>query len=114
MFSNGKFKNVIGQVTTREGCPVEPGFSLSRNYTLKLERSTTKNWIAVEDAPNGAKVDGNLSPTVFCTAPTTSSEDRNVFAIYVSYYVKVSFHLQFIRPSKFIFFRAFFYFWCTF
>ncbi|XP_058800008.1 LOW QUALITY PROTEIN: phosrestin-2-like [Phymastichus coffea] len=87
MFSNGKFKNVIAQVTSREGCPVEPGFSLSRNYTLRLERGTTKNWIALEDDPGGAKADGNLSPTVFCS--NSSSEDRNVFAIYVSYYVKV-------------------------
>lgn len=46
---------------------------------------TTKNWIALEDsyAKNGA----SLASTVLCN--TNNVEDRNVFAIYVSYYVKV-------------------------
>ncbi|KAJ8680741.1 hypothetical protein QAD02_016528, partial [Eretmocerus hayati] len=87
MFSNGKFKNVVAQMSSRDGCPVEPGFSLSRSYILKPEKSSTKNWIALEDEPGNSKTNGNLASTVVCSSK--SPEDRNVFAIYVSYYVKV-------------------------
>lgn len=93
MFSNGKFKNVVAQVSSREGCPVEPGFTLSRSYVLRPEKSTTKNWIALEDDPGYSRTGANLASTVVCSG--TSPEDRNVFAIYVSYYVKV---LAFIEP----------------
>lgn len=46
---------------------------------------TTKNWIALEDSYN--KNGASLASTVICNSNT--AEDRNVFAIYVSYYVKV-------------------------
>lgn len=51
---------------------------------------TTKNWIALEDSysKNGA----SLASTVICNS--NSPEDRNVFAIYVSYYVKVKLGLS--------------------
>lgn len=45
----------------------------------------TKNWIALEDSYS--KVGSSLASTVVCNSNTP--EDRNVFAIYVSYYVKV-------------------------
>ncbi|XP_014213502.1 arrestin homolog [Copidosoma floridanum] len=87
MFSNGKFKNVVAQLSPREDCPVEPGFSLSRTYVLRPEKGSTKNWIALEDDPGYPKGGGNLASTVVCKSE--NPEDRNVFAIYVSYYVKV-------------------------
>jgi beta-arrestin len=87
MFSNGKFKNVVAQICSREGCPVEPGLSLSRSFILKPEKGTTKNWIALEDDPGYARASANLASTV--VSSSNSPEDRNVFAIYVSYYVKV-------------------------
>ncbi|XP_001601661.3 arrestin homolog isoform X3 [Nasonia vitripennis] len=87
MFSNGKFKNIVAQMSSREGCPVEPGFSLTRSYILRPEKGSTKNWIALEDDPGYAKSGANLASTVLCSG--SSPEDRNVFAIYVSYYVKV-------------------------
>ncbi|XP_016837528.1 uncharacterized protein LOC100117419 isoform X2 [Nasonia vitripennis] len=86
MFSNGKFKNIVAQMSSREGCPVEPGFSLTRSYILRPEKGSTKNWIALEDDPGYAKSGANLASTVLCSG--SSPEDRNVFAIYVSYYVK--------------------------
>ncbi|XP_014223604.1 beta-arrestin-1-like [Trichogramma pretiosum] len=87
MFSNGEFKNIVAQVSTRDGCPVEPGFSLERSYVLRPEKGQTKNWIALEDDPGYPKCDPNLAPTVVCAGD--APEDRNVFAIYVSYYAKV-------------------------
>ncbi|XP_029037103.1 phosrestin-2-like isoform X2 [Osmia bicornis bicornis] len=85
MFSNGKFKNVVALLSSREGCPIGPGSSLQKSYTLRPIRGSTKNWIALEDSY--MKAGATLASTVVC--PGNGPEDRNVFAIYVSYYVKV-------------------------
>ncbi|XP_076627762.1 arrestin homolog isoform X1 [Colletes latitarsis] len=85
MFSNGKFKNVVALLSSQEGCPVGPGASMRRSYTLRPVKGSTKNWIALEDSY--AKAGATLASTVVC--PGNGPEDRNVFAIYVSYYVKV-------------------------
>lgn len=85
MFSNGKFKNVVALVTSRDECPLGPGSSLSRTYTLYPTKGATKNWIALEDS--FSRAGASLASTVTCAS--NSPEDRNVFAIYVSYYVKV-------------------------
>lgn len=50
----------------------------------------TKNWIALEDSYS--KSGASLASTVLCNSNTP--EDRNVFAIYVSYYVKVKLTLS--------------------
>lgn len=50
----------------------------------------TKNWIALEDSYS--KTGASLASTVLCSSD--SPEDRNVFAIYVSYYVKVKLTLS--------------------
>lgn len=85
MFSNGKFKNIVAMVNSKEECPLAPWTSLTRSYTLQPAKGATKNWIALEDS--FSKTDAVLASTVTC--PTKNPEDRNVFAIYVSYYVKV-------------------------
>ncbi|XP_034249034.1 arrestin homolog [Thrips palmi] len=85
MFSNGKFKNVVALINSREQCPLGPGTSLDRVYALSPEKGTTKNWIALEDS--FARGGAPLASTVTCAS--NSPDDRNVFAIYVSYYVKV-------------------------
>lgn len=85
MFSNGKFKNTVAEVTSKEGCPVDPGYSYSTSYVLRPEKSSTKNWIALED--NFSTPGATLASSVLCSG--SEPEDRNVFAIYVSYYVKV-------------------------
>ena len=87
MFSNGKFKNVVALLSSQEGCPISPGASLKRNYTLRPIKGSTKNWIALEDSYT--KGEAALASTVIC--PGNGPEDRNVFAIYVSYYVKVNY-----------------------
>ncbi|KAL6420197.1 hypothetical protein ACFW04_013818 [Cataglyphis niger] len=85
MFSNGKFKNVVALVSSQEGCPVSPGSTLKKSYTLRPIKGSTKNWIALEDSYT--KTGATLASTVIC--PGNGTDDRNVFAIYVSYYVKV-------------------------
>lgn len=87
MFSNGKFKNTVAT----EECSDVPipgnGGSLEKEYLLYPIKARTKNWIALEDSLGSTinKCEGSLSSTVVCVSP----EDRNVFAIYVTYYVKV-------------------------
>ncbi|KAJ1527804.1 hypothetical protein ONE63_007753 [Megalurothrips usitatus] len=85
MFSNGKFKNVVALINSREHCPLGPGATLNRVFSLSPEKGTTKNWIALEDS--FARGGAPLASTVTCAS--NSPDDRNVFAIYVSYYVKV-------------------------
>ncbi|CAH0747659.1 unnamed protein product [Diatraea saccharalis] len=88
MFSNGKFKNVVAVVKCG-GTPVIPGQIHTDTYTLTPHRGVTKNWIALEDSYS--KSGASLASTVVCN---NSPEDRNVFAIYVSYYVKVKLTLS--------------------
>ncbi|XP_025154788.1 phosrestin-2 isoform X2 [Harpegnathos saltator] len=85
MFSNGKFKNVVALVSSQEGCPVGSGGTLIKSYTLRPIKGSTKNWIALEDSYT--KTGATLASTVVC--PGNGPDDRNVFAIYVSYYVKI-------------------------
>ncbi|KAG8264070.1 hypothetical protein J6590_019414 [Homalodisca vitripennis] len=83
MFSNGKFKNVVALINSKDECPISPGSSLNRTYSLNPAKGATKNWIALEDSYS--KSNASLASTVTCNSP----EERNVFAIYVSYYVKI-------------------------
>lgn len=85
MFSNGKFKNIVAMVDSKEDCPLVPYSTHEKTYSLLPVKSSTKNWIALEDSYT--KSGSSLSSTVTCT--TNNPDERNVFAIYVSYYVKV-------------------------
>ncbi|XP_042237011.1 arrestin homolog [Homarus americanus] len=82
MFSNGKFKNIVATMDSTEGCPITSGATLSRQFELQPARGTIKNWIALEEFYDRESA---LASSV--TRP--DAEERNVFAIYVSYYVKV-------------------------
>lgn len=83
MFSNGKFKNEVAMVDGKDDCPLQSGTSLHKTYVLHPAKGVTRNWIALEDSH--VKSSSSLASTVDCNSP----DDRNVFAIYVSYYVKV-------------------------
>ena len=85
MFSNGKFKNVVSFVNAKDDCPIGAGTSTTKSYNLKPCKGTTKNWIALEDYYNRPGV--SLASTIM--PDPNSVEERNVFAIYISYYVKV-------------------------
>nr|CAI5840062.1 unnamed protein product [Callosobruchus analis] len=84
MFSNGKFKNVVAMMTPKDDCPVHAGTNFEKTYTMMPMKSSTKNWIALEESYNRSGT--SLASTV---VSVTNPDDRNVFAIYVSYYVKV-------------------------
>ncbi|XP_057659069.1 arrestin homolog isoform X2 [Diorhabda carinulata] len=84
MFSNGKFKNVVASLNSKEDCPIHHGNTFEKTFSLVPVKSTTKNWIALEESYN--KCGTSLASTV---TSTNNPDDRNVFAIYVSYYVKV-------------------------
>lgn len=87
MFSNGKFKNTVASEECTDVPILGNGGSLEKEYLLYPIKARTKNWIALEDSLGSTvnKSEGSLSSTVVCVSP----EDRNVFAIYVTYYVKV-------------------------
>uniref|UniRef100_A0A1B0CBA9 Putative arrestin n=1 Tax=Lutzomyia longipalpis TaxID=7200 RepID=A0A1B0CBA9_LUTLO len=97
MFSNGKFKNVVADVSLNN--QLGPGEFLHNTYFLLPTRAPTKNWIAVEGALFNTSTDTNLWAENAKIAPSSPMEllpheDRNVFAIYVSYYVKVKLTLS--------------------
>lgn len=83
MFSNGKFKNIVASLDSTEGCPVTSGASLTRQFQLHPARGAIKNWIALEEFYDR---DSMLASSV----ARPDGQERNVFAIYVNYYVKVS------------------------
>ena len=82
MFSNGKFKNIVASVESTDGCPVTPGAVVSRQFQLHPARGVIKNWIALEEFYDR---DSTLASSV----ARSDGQERNVFAIYVNYYVKV-------------------------
>lgn len=85
MFSNGKFKNIVAVINSKDNCPISSGSTYEHTYGLVPTKSSTKNWIALEDSYT--KSGTSLASSVMCSS--TNPDDRNVFAIYVSYYVKV-------------------------
>lgn len=102
MFSNGKFKNIVAEESILE--PLGPDTRFNRIFELLPVRTPTKNWIAVEgalfnttaaastEAANSWNDHTRLAPS--SPPEVRSAEDRNVFAIYVSYYVKVKLTLS--------------------
>nr|XP_015839691.1 PREDICTED: arrestin homolog isoform X2 [Tribolium castaneum] len=85
MFSNGKFKNVVAMINSKENCPITSNTIYEHTFSLLPVKSSTKNWIALEDSYT--KQGTSLASTVTCSA--NNPDERNVFAIYVSYYVKI-------------------------
>lgn len=70
-------------IDSKEDCPLRPGATLTKTFVLNPAKGVTKNWIALEDSY--VRAPSSLAATVVCNSP----EERNVFAIYVSYYVKI-------------------------
>ncbi|XP_065093240.1 uncharacterized protein LOC135713948 isoform X2 [Ochlerotatus camptorhynchus] len=97
MFSNGKFKNIVAEVDVSKH--IGPGDTLHASYSLLPVRGTTKNWIAVEGAlfsssyndPSSSAYNSKLATSAprGILPALSASDEKNVFAIYVSYYVKV-------------------------
>ncbi|XP_044730554.1 arrestin homolog [Chrysoperla carnea] len=98
MFSNGKFKNVVANIDSKEGCPIQPNTTYTKTYALKPVRSSTKNWIALEDSYS--KLGTSLASTVTPTSSDGTPSERNVFAIYVSYYVKIKLIISVVTVTE--------------
>ncbi|CRL02050.1 CLUMA_CG015119, isoform A [Clunio marinus] len=115
MFSNGKFKNIVAEVDVSK--QIGSSETLHGVYSLLPIRGSTKNWIAVEgalfstsnydtslaalnsklasSAPRGSTYTPfQLNPQPSQSSSQTPIDERNVFAIYVSYYVKVKLSLS--------------------
>lgn len=94
MFTSGKFKNAVG--CADDTVLIVPGASLQKRYILTPIRGPARQWLALEEAFGREPV---LAPTTILDKlvgtevvipPPQSGKTRNVFAIIVSYYVKVS------------------------
>lgn len=124
MFTKGKFKNAVADSDTLSPPPIDrtvaPGATLNTTVTLKPQRGPTKNWIALEDTLQRStepdEITGAIaasavrtphflmqanhspnycsSPAVFIPPIQTAVTTSNVFAIYVSYFVKVKLTLS--------------------
>ncbi|KAG4072017.1 hypothetical protein HA402_010954 [Bradysia odoriphaga] len=99
MFSNGKFKNVVADIN--ENHEIRPGELHRKVYSLLPIKGPTKNWIAVEGSPSHSGMTDsiplvNYSYKIASSAPRGPqlADERNVFAIYVSYYIKVKLALS--------------------
>lgn len=75
-----------------------PGASYQKRYNLTPQRGPARQWLALEEAFGRDPVlapstcTEGLEPVLELTAPQPkgANRSRNVFAIIVSYYVKVS------------------------
>uniref|UniRef100_T1GCS2 Uncharacterized protein n=1 Tax=Megaselia scalaris TaxID=36166 RepID=T1GCS2_MEGSC len=109
MFNNGKFKNVVAEseIVSPGERTVVPGSSMNSTIILKPKRGTTKNWIALEDTLQRSTDPEDITGVIAASAIRTQhptvlnmpeamvlNDERNVFAIYVSYYVKVKLTLS--------------------
>lgn len=72
-------------INSKENCPITSNTIYEHTFSLLPVKSSTKNWIALEDSYT--KQGTSLASTVTCSA--NNPDERNVFAIYVSYYVKI-------------------------
>ncbi|XP_055691693.1 arrestin homolog isoform X1 [Lutzomyia longipalpis] len=113
MFSNGKFKNVVADCSISD--QIAPGETYHKTFHLIPMRGPTKNWLAVESSLQAGSSSGmgsnrngqytvipaagesGIYQEIASSAPRAqhqTPEERNVFAIYVSYYVKVKLTLS--------------------
>ncbi|XP_055907564.1 arrestin homolog [Eupeodes corollae] len=97
MFSNGKFKNIVGEIS--DSSHIKANDTLSKTYKLVPTIGSTKNWIAVESKlPHAHVTTDFLSTNNYKLASSTFQDnlmkERNVFAIYVTYYIKIKLTLS--------------------
>jgi len=84
MFSNGKFKNTIVTSEESEGFPVASGHTFENQYEMNIKESSGgSHWVALEDRY------GRITTTLASTTLKAMPGERNFFAIYISYYVKI-------------------------
>ncbi|XP_055849117.1 phosrestin-2-like [Episyrphus balteatus] len=97
MFSNGKFKNIVGEIV--DSNHIKSNDTFSNTYKIMPTIGSTKNWIAVESKlPHAHVTTDFLSTNNYKLASSTFQDnimkERNVFAIYVTYYIKIKLTLS--------------------
>ena len=114
MFTSGKFKNTVG--STEDTVLIVPGASLQKRYVLVPTRGPARQWLALEEAFGRESVLApstsleelfGKTPPLPLTSPQQQQQGgpnapRNVFAIIVSYYVKVGFPIYYCFRSSVI------------
>lgn len=84
MFTNGRFKNIVGLSETESGHPVRPGSCLSRVFAIRP--GTFLRY------PVALAVEGGLSGPALRLAPSTVPElakDKNPYGVTVCYEAKI-------------------------
>lgn len=84
MFTNGRFKNIVGVSETEPGHPVRPGSCLSRVFTIKPGSELRY--------PVALAIEGGLTGPSIRLAPSTVPElvkDKNPYGVTVCYEAKV-------------------------
>ncbi|XP_063595732.1 phosrestin-2-like isoform X1 [Penaeus indicus] len=82
---SGQIRNTVASIETQEGCPIVPGATLAKTFSLKpkLEYNRDKRGVAIE---------GRLKSEETCLASSTlftSLDQRQQFGIVVSYVARV-------------------------
>ncbi|XP_076316099.1 phosrestin-2-like [Tachypleus tridentatus] len=84
MFTNGRFKNLIGLAETEDGHPVSPGASLSRDFCFKL--------MSFLKYPIALAVEGGFNDDVMILATSSLNprpKENNPYGVTVTYKVKI-------------------------
>ena len=89
VFQNGQYRTSVASMETGEGCPIQPGSSLTKVIYLvpTLESNKNRHGIALDGEIK--REQSNLASTTLLAAP----EQRDAFGIIVSYAVKVKLFL---------------------
>ncbi|XP_013792209.1 arrestin homolog, partial [Limulus polyphemus] len=84
MFTNGRFKNLVGLAETEDGHPVSPGASLSRDFCFKL--------MSFLKYPVALALEGGFNDDVTVLATSSLNprpKEKNPYGVIVTYRVKV-------------------------
>lgn len=89
LFQNGQYRTSVACMETGEGCPIQPGSSLTKTIYLVpvLESNKNRHGIALDGQIK--REESNLASTTLLASP----ENRDAFGIIVSYAVKVKLFL---------------------
>lgn len=89
LFQNGQYRNTVACMETSEGCPIQPGSSLTKVMYLvpSIASNVNRQGIAIDAQLKHEPA--NLASTTLLAAP----EQRDAFGIIVSYAIKVKLFL---------------------
>lgn len=89
LFQNGQYRTSVACMETAEGCPIQPGSSMTKVMYLVPTLASNKNRHGIALDGQVKHEESNLASTTLLAAP----ENRDAFGIIVSYAVKVKLFL---------------------